>query len=64
MAHTQLHLTDNSESVLAELRFITQKNGLNLKNKESLINKALDMLNITFKYLDNESFEQLFDLKK
>ena len=64
MAHTQLHLTDNSESVLSELRFITQKNGLNLKNKEALVNKALNMLNITFKYLDNESFEQLFDLKK
>ncbi len=64
MANSQILLTNESESVLSELRFITQKNGLNLKNKEALINKALDMLNVTFKYLDNESFEQLFDLKK
>jgi hypothetical protein len=64
MAFAQIQLTEESEMVLSELRFITQKNGLNLKNKQDLINKALSMLNISFKYLDNESFEQLFDLKK
>jgi hypothetical protein len=64
MALTQLQLTNEAESSLSELRFIAYKNGLNLKNKQDLINKALSMLNISFKYLDNESFEQLFDLKK
>jgi len=64
MALTQLQLTEKAEMALSELRFITQKNGLNLKNKQDLINKSLEMLSISFKYLDNESFEQLFDLKK
>lgn len=64
MAFAQVKLTGEAEMALSELRFITQKNGLNLKNKEELVNKALSMLSITFKYLDNSSFEELFDLKK
>ena len=46
-----------------EVSVIALKNGVKL-TQQNLTELAFKIANTSIKYLDNESFEQLFDLKK
>ena len=59
MALATIHLSGDSEKTIEKLREITR-----LKSKQDVIEKALKMIDSAIEFCDNETFENLFNLKK
>ena len=59
MALATIHLSGDSEKTIEKLREITH-----LKSKQDVIEKALKMIQHAIDFADEETFENLFNLKK
>ena len=59
MALATIHLSGDSEKTIEKLREITR-----LKSKQDVIEKALKMIQQAIEFCDEETFENLFNLKK
>jgi hypothetical protein len=64
MALTQIDLSDESEMILTKLSTLSWNNNLKLKSKKDLIELSLKLNNIALQFCDDETFENLFNLKK
>jgi len=59
MALATIHLSGDSEKTIEKLREITR-----LKSKQDVIEKAFKMIQHAIDFADDETFENLFNLKK
>jgi len=64
MALTQIDLSDESEMILTKLSTLSWNNNLKLKSKKDLIELSLKLVNKAIEFGDEETFENLFNLKK
>lgn len=61
---SQINLTQENEQRLKTFKALMYINGIELGNKEVLINKNIEILDVLIKSLDDESLDQLTNLKK
>ncbi|MEY3501298.1 MAG: catalytic domain [Bacteroidota bacterium] len=61
---TQIDLSDESEMILTKLSTLSWTNNLKLKSKKDLIELSLKLVNKAIDFADDETFENLFNLKK
>jgi len=59
MALATIHLSGDSEKTIENLRKITR-----LKSKQDVIEKAFKIIQHAIDFADDETFENLFNLKK
>lgn len=59
MALATIHLSGDSEKTISKLKDITQ-----LKSKNDIIEKAFKMIQHAIDFADDETFENIFNLKK
>ena len=64
MSLTQIDLSDESEMILTKLSTLSWNNNLKLKSKKDLIELSLKLNNIAMHFCDDETFENIFNLKK
>ena len=64
MSLTQIDLSDESEMILTKLSTLSWNNNLKLKSKKDLIELSLKLNNIALQFCDDETFENIFNLKK
>jgi hypothetical protein len=64
MSLTQIDLSDESEMILTKLSTLSWNNNLKLKSKKDLIELSLKLNNIAMQFCDDETFENIFNLKK
>jgi len=64
MAQTQITITEENEKALDKLNVVMAINGNRLKNKELLINKAIELCWELIDSLDEPSLKSLTGLKK
>ena len=60
---TQLNISDQGEINLNKIREVAMKNGLK-KSKANLIELSIQIASNTIEMLDDESFQQVNNLKK
>jgi hypothetical protein len=64
MAQSIITFTEESELILKKIEVIANKNGIIIKNKVAQTNYALSILDEAIKFLDEETWERVFSLKK
>ncbi len=64
MALTQIDLSDEAELTLQKLKVVAQSNKLPQKSKKDLIELALSLIDNAINFCDDETFENIFNLKK
>ena len=60
----QHNLSIEAELTLQKLKVVAQSNKLTHKSKSDLIELALILIDIALLYADDETFENVFNLKK
>ena len=63
MSQTNIYITDESEEKLQELKKVAVNNALG-HSKAVIINMAIDIATKTVEKLDDQSFQQVTNLKK
>lgn len=61
---TQVVLTQENEQRIKSFKALLAINDISLTNKSDLINKSIEVLNTIIKSLDDDSLQQLTNLKK
>jgi hypothetical protein len=64
MAQGIITFTDDSELILKKIEVIANKNGITIKNKVAQTNYALSILDKAIAFLDEETWERVFNLQK